>query len=206
MFNIPARCWHSVITYFDQQILLHSQIAKPAGTDFKQSMLPTFDNRKATNFTQFVISNDVAKLFRQRSVLLDILCQHIGVKNQAEPANGIWWQIICCHIISTDTARFLLSIYWHSMSAGFVEKSWAKCGHRWLRFYSENLIDFANLLAIFTIWDSCVTDADTYAIGNLLHVCYQSAIYVFNIICLLLIATLSYILSIKIVTYVLEVC
>jgi len=29
----------------------HIQIAKPAKTDFEQSMLPTFDNRKVTNFT-----------------------------------------------------------------------------------------------------------------------------------------------------------
>jgi len=35
------------------------------------------------------------------------------------------------------------------MSAGFVDKSWVKCGHRWLWFCSENLINFvANLLAI----------------------------------------------------------
>jgi len=29
-----------------------SQIAKPTETDFEQSMLPIFDSRKATNFTQ----------------------------------------------------------------------------------------------------------------------------------------------------------
>jgi len=28
------------------------QIAKPAETDFEQSMLSMFDNKKATNFTQ----------------------------------------------------------------------------------------------------------------------------------------------------------
>jgi len=33
-------------------MFITSQIAKPAETDFEQSMLSMFDNKKATNLTQ----------------------------------------------------------------------------------------------------------------------------------------------------------
>jgi len=39
-----------------------SQIAKPAETDFEQSILSIFDDRKATNFTQSIISDNIDKL------------------------------------------------------------------------------------------------------------------------------------------------
>ena len=38
-----------------------------------------------------------------------------------------------------QTARFLPPICWHRLSVGFVNKSIAKWGHRWLWFCNQNL-------------------------------------------------------------------
>jgi len=63
----------------------------------------------------------------------------------------------------TEFARFLLPIY-QIMSAGFVDKSGAKCWHRWLRFCSENLIDFITNLLAFCYLGICFMNYFHYQI------------------------------------------
>jgi len=51
-----------------------------------------FDNRKAT-ISHSLQYQTMSSNCRQKcdKTLLDILCQHIGVRNQTGPAGGTWW-------------------------------------------------------------------------------------------------------------------
>jgi len=150
MFNIPARCWHSVIIYFDQQTLLHSQIAKPAGTDFEQSMQTTFDNRKATNYTTCNIKRLSNCFVRDWQNLLDILCQHIDVKNQAESANGIWWQIV-----DRTIGRLSVVKLYQQTLLGFCYQSAGIACQQALSTNPEPNADMATIMGIWSILPIC---------------------------------------------------
>jgi len=59
--------------------------------------------------------------------------------NYVKIVKSAWFLLPFCHqVMSADSARFLLTIYWHNILAGFVDKSWTKCEHRWLRFFSKS--------------------------------------------------------------------
>jgi len=71
-------------------------ISKPAEIDFEQSMLSIFDDKKATNFIQFVMSDNVSKLH---------------IRNMIKPANipADWYQDL----------QLLLGFYCQSASIAY---------------------------------------------------------------------------------------
>jgi len=70
---------------------LSPQIAKSAETNFEQIMLPIFDGRKATNFTQSLIFNNVGKLSE--------IWQSLLTYTNRLPAAPIQFLLpICCQI------------------------------------------------------------------------------------------------------------
>jgi len=108
-------------------------IAKPVETDFEQSANNFWLQKGDKLCTEFVLSDIVSKLLSEIwQSLLDMLYQQIGGRNRAKSCI-IWWQIesrLRTESDSSRLARFLPPICWHSLSADFVDKSTAKCGHR----------------------------------------------------------------------------